>query len=268
MTRELVVTVNGRKTRVFDGGAGRTLVLLHAFPLNAAMWQDQIDHVPDGWRFIAPDLRGFGAMPTDDAQAVTIDDYAGDVLGLLDALAIEKAVVGGLSMGGYVTFAMFRQAPSRFDGVVLADTKAPADTPDGRAARRAMSDLLRTAGVREVVDGLLPRLVGETTRRERPDVLARARTLMESSSAAAIESALHALMTRPDSTPDLDRIACPALVIVGQEDAVTPPAEAELLASSIAGAELAALPRVGHLSNLEAPDVFSGALAGFLSRAF
>ena len=159
-----------------------------------------------------------------------MDDYAGDVVALMDALGIETAVIGGLSMGGYVTFALFRQAPERFDGVILADTKAQADTAEGQAGRRAMSETLRGSGVSAVVDELLPKLLGETTHRERPQVLADARRLMEANQPDAIDAALHALMTRPDSTPDLPRISCPALVIVGQEDAVTPAADAELLA--------------------------------------
>ena len=268
MTREQSAIVNGRAVRFFEGGKGRPLVLLHAFPLSAAMWQEQIDRVPDGWRFVAPDFRGFGATPADAGVPATMDDYARDVLGLMDALEIESAVIGGLSMGGYVTFALFRLAPERFAGVVLADTKAPPDSADARAGRRAMAETVRTAGVRAVVDALLPRLVGETTRRDRPHVLARVRELMERNSAAGIDAALHALMTRPASTPDLGRIRCPALVIVGQEDTLTPQGEAELLASSIAGAELVVVPRVGHLANLEAPQEFSDALAAFLARTF
>jgi pimeloyl-ACP methyl ester carboxylesterase len=264
------------------------------------MWQPQLDRVPDGWRFIAPDLRGFGGGtreadasldpeadasldpeadasldPEADASldpeadaSLDMDDYAGDVLGFMDALRIETAVIGGLSMGGYITFAVFRHAPDRFAGVILADTKAQADTADGRAGRREMSEVVRTKGVSAMVDGLLPKLVGETTRRDRPQVLADARRLMEANQPGAIDAALHALMTRPDSTPDLVRIKCPALVIVGQEDTVTPAADAEILAGSIPGTELVVLPRVGHLSNLEAPDDFSGVVTRFLARAF
>jgi len=268
MARERHLTVNGRTTRVLEGGAGRALVLLHAFPLNAGMWEEQIDRAPDGWWFIAPDLPGFGpdAAPVETSQ--TMDDYASDVLALLDALDVERAVIGGLSMGGYITFAMFRRAPERFAGIVLADTKAPADTEEGRAGRRAMAEKLRASGVAAVVDALLPRLLGETSHRERPDIVGRARELMSGNSSHAIDAALHALMARPDSTPDLARVACPALVVVGQEDSLTPPAEAELLASSIRGAELVVLPRAGHLSNLEVPDAFSAALSAFASRAF
>lgn len=240
------------------------------------MWRSQIDHVPDGWRFIAPDLRGFGAgAPDADASLrksadapLSIDDYARDIVALMDALGIESAVIGGLSMGGYVTFAIFRQAPARFEGVILADTKAQPDTAEGQVGRRAMSATLRSSGVSAVVDELLPKLLGETTHRERPHVLSDVRRLMEANQPDAIDAALHALMTRPDSTPDLPRVSCPALVIVGQEDVVTPAADAELLAHSIPRAELVVLPRVGHLSNLEAPDGFSSALTRFLSRAF
>ena len=124
MVLERHATLNGRATRYLEAGRGRPLLLLHAFPFNADMWQAQIDHVPDGWRFIAPDLRGFGAGTPEEDALLTMDAYAGDVVALMDGLGIETAVIGGLSMGGYVTFALFRQAPGRFAGVVLADTKA------------------------------------------------------------------------------------------------------------------------------------------------
>ena len=269
MTIEQTTAVHGRETRYLEAGTGRPIVLLHAFPFSADMWRAQLGRVPKGWRFIAPDLRGFGSgTVAPDPSRASMDDFAADTLALLDTLSIERVVIAGLSMGGYVTFALFRQAPARFTGLVLADTKAQADTPDGKAGRRAMSELLRTKGVGAVVDGLLPKLAGETTRRARPAVMAEARRLMEANRPAAIDAALHALMNRPDSTPELGRITCPALVIVGQEDTVTPVADAELLARSIGGAELAVLPGAGHLSNLEVPEDFSNVLAAFLSRSF
>ena len=268
MVTERKTPVNGRETRYLEAGSGRPIVLLHAFPFSADMWRAQLDRMPEGWRVIAPDLRGFGPGAAEPNVLLSMDDYAGDILGLLEGLSIDRAVIGGLSMGGYVTFALFRQVPARFAGIILADTKAQADTPDGKAGRRAMSELVRTRGVEAVVDALLPKLTGETTRRERPGALADARRLMEANHPAAIDAALHALMTRPDSTADLSRIACPALVIVGQEDTVTPPADAELVAHSIRGAELVVIPRAGHLSNVESPEAFSSVLADFLSRRF
>jgi pimeloyl-ACP methyl ester carboxylesterase len=267
MSRERRTTIAGRPVRYLEAGKGRPLVLLHAFPFSADLWQAQVERPPDGWRLIAPDLRGFGPGSS-DASAGSMDDHAGDVIGLMDALRIEQAVIGGISMGGYVTFALFRQAPERFAGMILADTKAQADTPVARAGRRAMSDLLHSKGLSAVVDGLLPKLLGETTRRERPELVAAARRLIEANHPAGIDQALHALMTRPDSTPDLGRIRCRSLVIVGQEDTVTPTADAELLARTIPGAALVVLPGAGHVSNFEAPEAFSNVLATFLSRAF
>ena len=267
MIQEHHATVGGREMRYLESGKGRPLVLIHAFPLSADMWRRQLDRVPDGWRFVAPDLRGFGPAAADE-HPLTMDDYAGDVLGVMDAATIETAVIGGLSMGGYVTFALFRRAPDRFAGVVLADTKAQADTEAGLAARRALLETLRTGGVSAVADSMMTKVVGETTRRENPQVMTCVRQLMEANKPEAVAAAVHALMGRPDSTPDLGRIRCPALVIVGEEDTVTPPADAELLARTIPATELAALPRAGHLSNLEVPEDFSGALTRFLSRAF
>jgi pimeloyl-ACP methyl ester carboxylesterase len=267
MLHEEFARVNGRRVRYLVGGAGWPLVLLHAFPLSADMWRPQLDDPPEGWRCIAPDLRGFGGSAGDAAGSppVTMDDYAADVEGLLNELEIERAVIGGVSMGGYVTFALFRQAPERFSGFVLADTRASADTPEGRQARRALSAVVNKDGASGVADQMVPKLLGETTRRERPAVEREVRRLISQNSVPAIDGAIHALMGRPDSTPDLARISTPTLVIVGEEDVVTPPSDSELLQRSISRSRLVLLPRTGHLSNVEAPDDFSRALSDFLS---
>jgi pimeloyl-ACP methyl ester carboxylesterase len=141
MTTTNRVTVGGRSVRYLENGAGWPVVLVHAFPLNAEMWRPQLRHVPAGFRFIAPDLRRFGESGGDPGDLPTMDDYAADIAGLLDALEIERAVIGGLSMGGYVTFALFRAAPERFAGMVLADTRSQADTPAARDGRRTMTEL-------------------------------------------------------------------------------------------------------------------------------
>ena len=123
--------MNGWRTRWLESGAGWPVLLIHAFPLNAEMWRPQLDQVPDGWRFIAPDLRGFGGSRPSGAPVASLDDYAADLEVLLDHLKIDEAVMGGLSMGGYVTFALFRRAPDRFTGMLLADTRSQADTAGG-----------------------------------------------------------------------------------------------------------------------------------------
>ena len=259
--------------RHLESGHGRPVVLLHAFPLSADMWRPQLDRVPDGWRFIAPDFRGFQPPGSDlhrsattAAPSTSVDDYARDVLELMDGLGIETAVIGGLSMGGYVTLALHRLAPERVAGMVLADTKATADTEEAKAGRRATAEKLRAEGVGAVVEAMLPKLLGETTRKKQPHIADDVRRLATANEPQAIDEAIHALMTRPDSTSTLARIVVPTLVVVGEEDVLTPQADAQFLAGGIAGSELVVLPHAGHLSNLETPDVFSAALAQFLSR--
>jgi 3-oxoadipate enol-lactonase len=242
-----------------------TLLLLHAFPLNARMWDRQLALAGDGWRVIAPQLRGFddGA---NEPPASTVDDYAGDVIDLLDALHIKQAVVGGLSLGGYVAFALLRLAARYVQGLILADTRPQADTPEGVAARVRMLQLVHEKGPSAVADEMIPKLLGETTRRAGPGVEDHVRSLVLANSTDAIAGAIRALMSRPDSTPLLASIHVPTLVVVGEEDTVTPPALSEEMHRSIAGSQLVRIPHAGHLSNLEQPESFNAALAAFLGH--
>ena len=266
MVREARITMGKRSMRYLHAGSGWPVLLLHAFPFNAGMWRPQLERVPEGWQFIAPDLRGFGPDAARTAPAaVTLADMAADVAGLLDALEIERAVIGGLSMGGYVTFALFRAAPDRFSGMVLADTRTQADTAQGREGRRKMIELARSRGPEAVAEAMIPKLLGSTTRGRRPALLAQAREMIERERVEGIVGALEAMLARPDSTADLARISCPALVMVGDEDEITPVADAEMMQNQIARSRLVVLPEAGHLSNLEAPDGFTLALSDFLA---
>jgi 3-oxoadipate enol-lactonase len=248
-------TARGR-TVWLEAGKGWPLVLLHAFPFSAEMWRPQLTHVPDGWRFMAPQLCRMGET--------TIDDYAADVGALLDALKIDEAVIGGLSMGGYVAFAMHRQEPSRFGGLILADTRPQADTPQGREGRTALREAIAASGMSAVADQMLPKLLSAATASERPEIVADVRRQIESLTPAAADAAVSAMMGRPDSTPDLERISCATLVLVGAEDAITPPEDADAMHRAIARSTMTVIPQAGHLSNLEQPDVFSKALGDFL----
>lgn len=242
-----------------------TLVLIHAFPLTARMWEPQLALADSGWRVVAPHLRGFDGGAS-DPPASSVDDYAGDVIDLLDGLHVGDAVVGGLSMGGYVAFAIFRHAPRYVRALVLADTRSQADTPEGVAGRQQMLQLLDDRGPSAVADEMIPRLLGDSTRANRPDVVARVRSLVLANSPEPIAGAIRALMTRPDSTPLLPTIHCPVLIVVGDEDTVTPRQLSDQMHRAIAGSELAVIPGAGHLSNLEQPVVFNTMVARFLAH--
>jgi 3-oxoadipate enol-lactonase len=244
----------------------RTLVLLHAFPLAADMWRPQLAAVPPGWRFIAPDLRGFGQSSGGDTSApASVDDYAQDVFALLDHLGLDRVVLGGLSMGGYGAFAALRLAPERVGGLVLADTRSEADGEAARKSRDAMVETLAHGGAAAVFERMLPGLLGATTRASRLEVVERVRALALAQPVEGIRRGIQRLKSRPDSTPRLARIACPTLIVVGDEDQITGVDDARQMHDRIPGAELAVISRAGHLTNLEQPGEFNAALARFLA---
>jgi 3-oxoadipate enol-lactonase len=264
MVRECTVELAGEPVRYLEGGAGWPVLLIHAFPLNADMWRPQIERAPDGWRLIAPDLRGFGSWSSSVHPTPSMDAFAADLASLLDVLEIERAVIGGESMGGYITFALLRKWPERFSGVLLASTRAAADNAEGLEGRRKMSELVRSSGPGAVADQMLPKLLGATSMRERPHLTGQVRAMIERNSPEGIDAAIHAMMRRPDSTPMLAGITVPALVVAGEEDTIIPVKEADTLGRSIPRSRLVVLPGAGHLSNLEAPEQFSLAVADFL----
>ena len=242
-----------------------TLLLIHAFPLNARMFEAQLTLAATGWRVVAPHLRGFGGG-AGDSPATSVDDHAGDVIDLLDTLHIDEAVIGGVSMGGYIAFAILRHAPRYFQGLILSDTKSQADTLDGIEGRKKMLRLVEEKGAPGVAEDMIPKLLGETTRRSRPAVVEEVRSLILANSADGISGAVRALMTRPDSAPLLPTIHCPTLILVGEEDGITPPPLAEEMQRGIAGSQLAVFPAAGHLPNLETPETFNATVAEFLSH--
>lgn len=246
-------------------GLKGTLVLIHAFPLGARMWDPQLALAEQGWRIIAPQLRGFGGAAASPA-ASSVDEFAADIVDLLDALHIEHAVIAGLSLGGYIAFELFRRAPLYFRGLVLADTRAQADQPQAVEGRQNMIAAVRERGVAAAADEMLPKLVCDATRTNRPEVITALREMILENPADTVAGAIVALMTRPDSRPLLPDIHCPTLVVVGDQDAITPPVMSEEMQRLIPGAELAVIPDAGHMSNMEQPAAFNHALAQFLAR--
>jgi pimeloyl-ACP methyl ester carboxylesterase len=255
-----------RSVRYLEAGSGKPLILLHAFPLSAEQWLPQLARVPSGWRFLAPDLRGFGGdEPGFTATgSITMDTYAADIVELMAHLDIPRAMIAGLSMGGYVAMALARLAPARIDGLVLADTRVGADSEDGRAARDRMLELLARDGPGGVAAEMLPKLLCEKTTREQPDLADVIRVLIGANRPEGIAAAIRAMRARPDSTEVLRQLGRPSLVLVGEDDALTPPKEAEVLHQSIPGSRIERIPGAGHMSNLEAPETFNRLLAEWL----
>lgn len=261
VTREISLP-DGRRLSWAEAGppdAPATIVWLHAFPLTHAMWQPQLAAVPPGWRAMAPDLAGLGAS-ADHAGRPAIDDFVRDVEALLEAMGAGRVVVGGLSMGGYAALAYQRVAPGRLSGLVLADTRSGADSPEGRHGRERMLGLVESGGAPAVASEMLPKLVGSTTHARRPHVVAEVRRLIESNPVEGIRRAIMRMRDRPDSTGLLRQIRVPVLVVVGEEDAITPVEESRALASALDDGTLAIVPAAGHLSNMENPDSFNAAL--------
>lgn len=259
------IQVNGINLGYEEWGAGKPVVLLHAFPCNRSMWAPQINaltqHQP--FRVITPDFRGFGESDVPDGP-YPMETLANDIAMLLDALQIEDCVLGGLSMGGYAVFAFYRAYRTRVRALILADTRPQADTPEGRAGREENAQLAEREGSQAVVEGLLPRLLTPETLQEPTGTMARLRAMMEAATPTGMAGALRGIALRPDSTDLLPQIHCPTLVLVGEEDVITPPAYARLLVEHIPNARLITIPRAGHLANLEQPEVFNQALIAFL----
>jgi 3-oxoadipate enol-lactonase len=245
-----------------EAGAGRPVVLLHGFPHDRSLWDAQLATPPTGARLIALDLPGFGE--SESGSLPSLDAWADWTVAALDALKIETAVIGGLSMGGYLAFAIWRRHPERVTGLVLADTRAGADTLAAQEKRVAMQMQALREGAGAIAEAMMPGMVGKTTRDTRPRAVEHLDAMMRRASVGAIHDALEALRTREDSTPTLATITVPTLVLCGDEDALTPPKESEAMHAAISGSQLAIIPGAGHASCVEHPAAFNALLATFL----
>lgn len=258
------VTTNGIRIAYSDEGAGQPVVFVHGFPLNRTMWRPQVEALSSTYRVVTVDLRGHG-----DSDAplwrYRVDDFAHDIAAVLDHLRLAQVTFVGLSMGGYAAFALARLHSTRLKGLVLTDTRAQADTEEGKRGRFQMAQTAQDRGPAAVADVMLPKLLAPTTLASRPDLVAQVRAMIEGMRLSGIAGDLMAMADRPESVSLLGSIVCPALVIVGAEDQATPVADARFMAERIPGAKLEIIPEAGHLPNLEQPTLFNQALHCFLS---
>jgi pimeloyl-ACP methyl ester carboxylesterase len=257
--------VNGASLNYEETGQGKpTIVLLHGFPLDARVWKAQRDELSKNYRVITPDLRGFGKSPS--ADSFTMESIADDVHALLADMGALPVVLGGLSMGGYAALAYAKKYPTDLKGLLLIDTRAEADTPDGREGRQKMIELTRTKGSSAVAEAMMPKMLAADTPAKQPQVARELRTIMESQPPRTIENALAAMRDRPDYRKDLPSIAVRTLILVGESDSITPPAMAETLNKNIPNSQLVTIKNAGHMSPMEQPQQVNDAIRAFATR--
>lgn len=258
-----VCTLPGGPTIGYDdSGSGPPLVLLHAFPLDRAMWQPQLAALSDVVRVIAPDFPGFGES---SPGAFTIESAADLVAEFLGAIGVQKAVVGGLSMGGYVALAFARRHADKLTGLILADTRAGVDDTSAKAGRTKSIELTREQGSAALFEGMVPKVLSDSTRDTKPEVVEQLKGIAAKQPPESVIAALVALRDRPDANPGLKDVAVPTLVLVGEHDGVTPPLASANLSAQIRGSKLVHIPGAGHLSNAENADAFNAAVREFLA---
>lgn len=260
-----------------QGAPGRLpLVLLHGFPLDHRMWLDVTDLLPGDPTVLAPDLPGFGASPAGEdvaerlgaaADAPSLEIVADAVAATLREAGVERAVVAGLSMGGYVAMALLERHPAFVAGIGLIDTKSTADDDAARDKRRQIADTVLAEMRVDAVFGMRTAVLGATNRVARPDLADRIEGWIRDQGPAAVAWAQRAMAERPDRTAVLAGFAGPSVVVVGEEDELAPPAAAEHMVGVLRDAELTVVPRAGHMTSNESPEPVASALAGLLRRA-
>lgn len=257
--------VDGIALHYHDEGQGEPVLLIHGFPLSSELFQPQRAALSSRFRVITPDLRGMGQSDA-PADGYSMETYADDLVALLDHLGIGQVIVGGMSMGGYVLFALLRRHADRVKGVMLLDTKAAADTEEGKAGRRAMAEQAQREGSPAIADAMLPKMLTEQTRTEQPELVQFVHAMMAATPVDGIVGALDAMAARRDSTDLLAQINVPTLIVVGREDAVTPVAVAQDMQRAIADAELAVIDGAAHAAGVERPAAVNAALEQWLAQ--
>jgi 3-oxoadipate enol-lactonase len=255
--------VNGTKLFYHESGRGIPVVLLHGFPLDHRVWHNQVHDLATICRVITPDLRGFGQ--SHGGGDFTMTSLAEDLYLLLSQIHALPCVLGGLSMGGYISLAYERQFAATLRGLMLIDSRAAADTPEGRAGRDAMIDLAKTSGSFAVADSMMPKMFAGGSL-ENTELVKELKSIMDACPAQTIQYASAAMRDRADFRPTLSHIAAPTLIIVGESDVLTPPAMAQEVHGLIKGSTLSIIPNAGHMAIMEQPQQVSRTIRQFLTK--
>ncbi|HUY34633.1 MAG TPA: alpha/beta fold hydrolase [Pirellulales bacterium] len=259
------LSIHGLEFSIFDEGDGPPLLFVHGFPLDHTMWRGQLAEFATAYRVIAPDLRGFGASGIGEA-AVTMEQFADDLAAILDTLGVREPVaLVGLSMGGYVAWQFVRKYRCRLRALVLCDTKAAADSPEAAESRLKVAETVLADGTEALARAMVPKLFAKRTIENRSPVVEAVRKVILQCNRQGVAAAQRGMAARPDVTDMLATIDVPTLVIVGEDDVISPPEEMRRIAQAIPGSRLVAIPKAGHLAPLENPAAFNAALGEFLA---
>lgn len=261
----LTIAVNNFDLSYDDVGEGNVpIIFLHGYPFNKSMWQGQLDFLKSAYRVIACDIRGFGKS-TDEESFLSIDLFADDLIQFMDKLNIEKAIVCGLSMGGFITLNAHQRFPDRFGALILADTQCIADTTEVKEKRYKTISEIEVDGVANFNEGFIKKVFHKDSITNKKELVEELRSVVFANSEHIIKQGLVALAERSETCSTLDKISIPTLIICGREDEVTPLTESQSMKASIKGATLKIIENAGHVSNLEQADEFNQHLLFFLT---
>lgn len=250
-----------------DGGSpqGPAVIFIHGFPFNRGMWAPQIEALPESYRLISYDVRGHGQSDVGDGQ-YSLEFFVDDLILGMDHLKVDRAVLCGLSMGGYIALRAVERHPDRFSGLVLCDTKSEADNDEAKIKRAAAILAVKNEGVQSFASGFVKKVLTETTLKTKPDLVSFVLKMIRGNSSLGISGTLLAMAARTDTTAALAKMTLPVQILVGKEDELTPPSASEAMMKKIPHAAMLVIPGAAHLSNLENPLVFNGQLLAFLKR--
>ena len=261
------IRINGFSLNYQERGLpqGPPVVFIHGFPFSHAMWNDQMMALPQDFRAISYDIRGHGKSEAGDGQ-YSIEFFVDDLIGLLDELGIKKAVLCGLSMGGYIALRTHERHPDRIRALILCDTRSEADPNEARIKRANQVKAVKAQGVKAFAEGFVKAVFAPATFKSNPKAIESIRAIIEAISPLSIAGTLLALAARTDTTSSLASVAVPTLIMVGEHDSLTPPPASESMHKHIKGSQLQIIPEAAHMSNIENPAVFNKHLIDFLKK--
>jgi len=261
----LTIPVNNFHLSYDDVGEGSTpIICLHGYPFDKSMWKGQLDFLKSSNRIIACDIRGFGKS-TDEESQLSIDLFSEDLRAFMDKLNIDKAIVCGLSMGGFIALNAMKRFPNRFEALILCDTQCIADTAEVKEKRYETIDDINLNGVADFNEGFIKSVFHKDSLTDKKDFVEKLRTVVFANSQHIITGGLSALAERSETCSTLKDINIPTLIICGREDEVTPLVQSASMNSTIRGSILHVIDNAGHVSNLEQPEEFNKHLLNFLT---